>query len=134
MLTEAWHNLPNRFPTVTVDMFVIMPNHIHGVLDLYVPVEGVVPPSLSAVIGAYKSITTVDWIRMSKNSGVPCSGHLWQKRFYDHVIRDDLDLERIREYVLNNPLNAVLRRGREVDDKTWEETLHRVIKEFPFQL
>ena len=129
ILTQEWQNLPNRYPTVTVEMFVIMPNHVHGILSLHPPNKGVSAPSLSAIIGAYKSITTVAWIRMNKRSSRQFSGHLWQERFFDHIIRNDPDLKRIREYIVNNPLNALIRQGKEFDDKTYETIISRLISE-----
>ncbi len=87
-------------------------------------------PLLGNIIGAYKSITSVAWLRFNKSRGVRCSGHLWQERFHDHVIRNDHDLEAIREYILNNPLHAEICQGKDIDDKTWEDIISRHIIDF----
>ncbi len=60
ILTETWQALPQRFPNVTLDAFVAMPDHVHFILKI----EGNVakPTTLSTVVGAYKSLTTVAWI------------------------------------------------------------------------
>jgi putative transposase len=126
-LVETWQNLPSRFPTVTVDRFVVMPDHVHGILQLNSSMSYAPRPPLGNIIGAYKSITTVAWLRFNKSRGVQCSGHLWQERFHDHVIRNDHDLEAIREYILNNPLHVDICQGRDIDDKTWEEIISRHI-------
>ena len=58
------------------------------------------------VVGAFKSITTVLYTRGVKQSGwPPFVGRLWQRNYYEHIIRDERELERIREYILNNPAN-----------------------------
>ena len=58
------------------------------------------------VVGAFKSITTVLYTRGVKQSGwPPFVGRLWQRNDYEHIIRDARELERIREYILNNPAN-----------------------------
>lgn len=64
ILLETWEGLPQRFPGVTLDEFVIMPDHMHFILWLDGLVERA--PTLGEVIGAYKSLTTVAWIRYSK--------------------------------------------------------------------
>ena len=61
-------------------------------------------PPLQQVIGAYKSLTTVEWFQYVKTHNVEWQGLLWQKRFHDHVIRDVSDLEQKRQYIRENPL------------------------------
>lgn len=126
-LIEAWQNLPSRFPTVTVDRFVVMLDHVHGILQMNCSMRHAPRPPLGNIIGAYKSITTVAWLRFNKSRGVQCPRHLWQERFHDHVIRNDHDLEAIREYILNNPLHAEICQGKDIDDKIWEEIISRHI-------
>ena len=57
ILIETWHDLPNRFPGLTLDEFVVMPDHVHFIIHLEGNVEK--PATLGQVLGAYKSITTV---------------------------------------------------------------------------
>ena len=65
-----------------------------------------VAPTVGDVVGAFKSITTVLYTRGVKQSGwPPFVGRLWQRNDYEHIIRDERELERIREYILNNPAN-----------------------------
>src|SRR5260370_15447628 len=98
---EVWQALPDRFPDIAIDEFVVMPDHVHGIIWLDGTKEH--DPALGQIIGAYKSITTVAWLNYHKKLGVLCSKHLWQNGFYDHIIRNDQDLERTRQYILDNP-------------------------------
>ncbi len=100
-LVETWQRLPDRFPGITLDEFVVMPDHVHFILWLDGPGENA--PLLSRVVGAYKSLTTVAWLNYHKARGIRCSQHLWQKGYYDHVIRNDQDLELTRQYIIDNP-------------------------------
>ncbi len=101
-LVEIWQHLPERFPGVELDEFIVMPDHIHFIIWLAGPKENA--PLLSRVVGAYKSLTTVAWLNYNKVQGTRCPQHLWQRGYYDHVIRNDEDLERTRQYILDNPL------------------------------
>ena len=97
-----WQALPERFPSITLDEFVIMPDHVHGILWLDGSAKNA--PALDDVISAYKSLTTVAWLTYHKSLGVLCSRHLWQQRYYEHIIRNDQDLEEKRQYIRNNPM------------------------------
>jgi REP element-mobilizing transposase RayT len=127
MVIEEWHALPMRYPGVHLDAFVLMPNHLHAILFL-APEEavgaGLVPaplsqptrspapdagattrvgPTLGDVIGALKSITTVRYARGVETCGWPAfSQRLWQRNYYEHVVRDHEGLQRIREYIAHN--------------------------------
>lgn len=106
-MEDSWLDLPSRFPGIELDEFVVMPNHIHGILVL--SSEGGGPSTnlktLSDVVGAYKSLATNAYIRGVKTQGWPTFRvRLFQVRFHDHIIRDEADLERIREYIALNPM------------------------------
>lgn len=94
------------------DEFIVMPNHAHGIMHRIddpdrVEESGIVKPrglvsgSLGAVIGQIKSITTKRINRLWKTSGRP----VWQRNYYEHIIRSEQGLERIRNYILANPAN-----------------------------
>jgi len=102
LLLNVWQELPDRFPSIIIDEFVIMPDHIHGIIWLDKTKKNV--PALGQIIGTYKSITSVAWLNHHKNLGVVCSKHLWQRDYYDHIIRNDQDLERTRQYIIDNPI------------------------------
>jgi REP element-mobilizing transposase RayT len=163
MLAAQWAALAERFPAVEIDTFVVMPNHLHGIVWIcdskpthrtnanrattrvaptgvghggtvgagLVPARptgvgyggtvgaGLVParpaqdrrPTLGDVMGAFKSVTTVAYTRGVKTSGWPgFRGRLWQRNYYEHIIRDDESLERIRQYIQNNPVRWVFDR------------------------
>lgn len=78
-----------------------MPNHVHGVMFLEGNAGGASPaPTLGDVVGALKSISAVQVNRLLKRPGP-----LWQRNYFEHVIRNDESLSQIRRYVQNNPWN-----------------------------
>jgi putative transposase len=95
LVAEGWRAIPENFAGVTLDAFVVMPNHLHGIFNL----DGTTP-SLSRIVGAFKSGTTVAGLRSLSLTRSP----LWQRSFHDHAIRTEQALESIREYIANNPL------------------------------
>ena len=126
-LTQTWEHLSSHYPTAAPDAFVVMPDHIHGIILLGEPIKLVRKTTLTDIVSGYKSITTVAWIRMKKSNNEPYARHLWQERFYDHVMRNERDLRRVREYIMNNPLNSQLHMGIDIDDDTWEDMVRRYI-------
>lgn len=99
--------IPELFSEVIIDEYIIMPNHIHAIIGFGKKVyykNGINRQSLSDVIGKYKSIL---WTRVKNELdwNGKRSATIWQKSFYDHIIRNDKDLDRVREYIINNPLN-----------------------------
>lgn len=94
IVERCWLEIPTHFPTVDLDAFVVMPNHIHGIL--WLSRAGHAPP-LHRVVGSFKSAA-------SRAAGQA----LWQRSFYDRVIRNDEELRALREYVEENPLRWAL--------------------------
>jgi REP-associated tyrosine transposase len=121
---EIWNGLPGRFPTVELDQSVVMPNHIHGILIL-VGAQFIAPnapshqgainraptigrrttkgvinhaPTLGEIIRAFKAATA----RQIRLAGL--QEFRWQHNYYEHIIRDEDSLNRIREYIATNPL------------------------------
>ena len=127
ILTETWQHLPERFFSMSLDTLVVMPDHVHGILHLNEPVKYSPAPTLSDIMRVYKSITSVNWIRFTKNRGILCSRHLWQERFYDHVIRNEKHLPLIREYILHNPLQPEVLQGKDLDEDLWDEVMKRFV-------
>lgn len=127
MVCAEWEALPQRFPTIVLDAFVVMPNHAHGIIitdhagvgDVgagLVPAQDMpdltgatgattrVAPTVGDIVGAFKSVTTVLYTRGVKQSGWPAfRGRLWQRNYYEHIIRNEKSLNRIRKYILDNP-------------------------------
>ena len=178
MIQRVWQELPQTFPTIEMDYFVVMPNHLHGIVVINarppphsapshsndipvgtplvgaqnrdaqgtahvpvgvplvgtqgqdaretrrVPTRGTATEgrfgvataqdarvSLGDVIGACKSLTTVEYIRGVKTRNwPPFHGRLWQRNYYEHVVRNDESLLKIRQYILDNPARWALDR------------------------
>ncbi len=101
MVQRAWEQLPDRFPDMALDSYVVMPNHFHG---LVVFTQNA-PQPLGSIIGAFKSITTHQYIVGVKENGWPAfDKKVWQRNYYEHIVRDEVSLARIREYIVMNPL------------------------------
>lgn len=100
---QYWLEIPNHFHSVELGNFVVMPNHVHGILiiDSNLPVEtGHCPVSVSTIstmIGSYKSIVTKTSRKINADFG-------WQTRFHDHIIRNSESYNRIENYIENNPM------------------------------
>ncbi|MFN8528329.1 MAG: transposase [Anaerolineae bacterium] len=117
---EHWLALPVHHPGIELDAFVVMPNHIHGIIvivgttpassapsHLAKPDEaGLVPTKtrLGTVIGSYKSAVTR---AIRETTQIP-DLRVWQARYYDHIIRNEADLNRIREYIDTNTARWVM--------------------------
>jgi REP element-mobilizing transposase RayT len=87
-----------------------MPDHVHFIVWLR-PKEGTPSPSLGNVVGALKSRTALKWSHHLKATGKHQPGKLWQDRYYDHIIRNENDLNIKRQYIQNNPIVAQLKKG-----------------------
>ncbi len=124
IIDKWWQELNHAFSPVQIDQYIIMPNHFHGIItivggDLCVtPLwggetapDGHTGPSLQrraslpGIIQWFKTMTTNEYIKGVKYKGwIPIDRRLWQRGFYDHIIRNVDDLHKIRTYITNNPL------------------------------
>ena len=103
MIEGQWRALAERFAHVELDADVVMPNHLHGILRLNTTSEQG-NETLSSVLQAFKSLTTSAYANGVRSGGWPAfDRRLWQQGFYDHVIRDERDLDRVRAYIDANP-------------------------------
>jgi putative transposase len=101
VVAECWEQLNKKYADVELDQFVVMPNHFHAIIGLC-PSVGAGSPrpvSLGQIMGFYKYETTK---RVNEAIGTP-GAKLWQRGYFDHVIRTDRSLEAIREYIFTNP-------------------------------
>lgn len=127
MVWDEWEKLPQRFPHVELQAFIVMPNHFHGVLEIVgatlvvapnekgqpqgiAPTDQGIAPTSKKTIGdmmdAFKFITTVEYIRGVKTHNWPrFDGKLWQRNYYEHIIRNQHAYENISQYIINNPAN-----------------------------
>lgn len=143
VVETMWQRLPRHFPRVRLDEFVVMPNHIHGIIWIVddnvgarhsrktpsltgtipsdeatqsreqpsgnaspLPPRRVVSGSLGAIVGNLKSLTTR---RINRIRGTP-RAPVWQRNYYEHIIRNEDELSRIQEYIRLNPLKWELDR------------------------
>jgi len=110
---DRWLALPDHHQRVELDFFVIMPNHMHGIIILTDEKPVGTMPALSAddtqylksgslgtVVGSYKSSVTR---HLQQNIAKHRNDKIWQPRYHDHIIRNPDDLHRLREYVWYNP-------------------------------
>ena len=106
---DFFSKIPNHFKNVEIDEFIVMPNHLHGIVIINDVVGtrdrvslrrfgNIGKDSLSLIINQYKGSVT----RFARKNGF--DDFRWQPRFYEHIIRNDNDLHRIRTYIRNNPL------------------------------
>lgn len=126
---NEWYDLPNRFPNIVLGEFVIMPNHMHRIIVIKPfdvisseSVSGANPdptkqtgtteqpeptnPTIGDMIGAYKSLTAVECLKIFKTNNInQMMGKLWQRNYYEHIVRDEQSLNRISTYIINNPKN-----------------------------
>ncbi len=107
---NCWLEIPEHFDYISLDEFVIMPNHIHGILWILSALENIdkkrrfgniVKGSISSIIRSYKAAVTRKINGICKIKGVSL---VWHSRFYEHVIRDEKSLYNIRKYIQENPL------------------------------
>jgi len=95
VVKRAIEDIPEHYPTVSVDAFVVMPNHIHLLLQIHSDNDGrpMVAPTIATIMQQMKGVVT-------KCIGFP----VWQKGFYDHVVRDVLDYQETFLYIQGNPM------------------------------
>ncbi len=130
MIETEWVKLKNRFQNIEIHEYIAMPNHFHGILEIVGSTVGAtlvvaqnnngattdnngattrVAPTgktIGDMMDAFKSITTVEYIRGVKTLGwKPFDGKLWQRNYWEHIIRNGNDFNRIAEYIINNPKN-----------------------------
>lgn len=103
MVEAYWKKIPEHFPHVRLDAYQIMPNHLHGILEL-LPSPLHPPCALPKIMQWYKSITShyyASWVK-TLVPDMP-KVKLWQRNYYEHVVRDQKRLDKIRQYIEENP-------------------------------
>ncbi len=114
LIQEWWLELSRKFPEIKTDECVIMPNHFHGIIIIVGADLCVGPIMTGARAGAplqkivqwFKTMTTNSIFREMKKEKKQIK--LWQRCYYEHVIRNENELNAIREYIINNPLKWAL--------------------------
>ncbi|MCI0798339.1 MAG: transposase [Chloroflexi bacterium] len=104
MVQRWWTEMGNKFPAFQADEYVVMPNHFHAVVNLVSPKGAHAEAPLSTMVQWLKTMTTNEYIRCVKQCGwPPFSKRVWQRNYYEHIIRDESALGRIRRYIVDNP-------------------------------
>jgi REP element-mobilizing transposase RayT len=99
-----WHNLTKKYPHISLNEYIIMPNHFHGIMVIKGRAEpgwadsgrADPAPTVGGIIAYFKYQTT-------KRADLPWK--LWQRNYYEHIIRNEDDYRRIAEYIQTNPLH-----------------------------
>jgi putative transposase len=117
ILQPVWDGLPQFYEGIELDAVVVMPNHLHGIVIICAAVEAIhesplrpEPPApvrvadrrrmlLSKMIGRFKMITAKRINVLHGRSGQA----VWQRNYYEHIVRDEESLNRIRQYIADNP-------------------------------
>ena len=106
MVGKWLHELENRFPEITLDEWIVMPDHVHFILfqnRISSPTGSCA--SLQDILKWLKTQTTNEYIRGVKcGMYQPFHKHVWQRGYYEHIIRNDQDLMETRQYILANPI------------------------------
>jgi putative transposase len=131
MIQTVWESMSERFPQFELGAFVVMPNHFHAIVIIQggaglvpaprrattrvAPTDSAAPtssatltnrvaPTLGRIIGAFKSITTHEYIAGVDNLGwTQFHKRLWQRNYYEHIIRNDKEMDAIWRYIEANP-------------------------------
>jgi putative transposase len=137
IVERCWLAVPRHFAHVQLDAWVVMPNHVHGIVVIDTPpragphheaaaVSGafIQPGSLAAIVGNFKSVSTRRINRARRTVGGP----VWQRNYYERIVRHDGELDRIRAYIAANPARWALdrenpERGEVRDEWTDHEDL-----------
>jgi len=128
IVDEQWRLIPKRFPSAIIDAYVIMPNYFHGIIFIDngvgccqkgYPQEGHPQgaslqenvqdnkhgcPNLGNIVGSFKSLCATAWLKVIKSGDINVRGKFWQDNYYEHIIRNEEELDRIRNYIADNPL------------------------------
>lgn len=126
MVEHHWHEMMNRFNNIKLHQFIVMPNHFHGIVEIVgAPFVGAlnmgqssdrgqssahgqsqgIVPTVGDMVGAFKSLSTNDYIRnVKQNNWQSFNKILWQRNYFEHIIRDEKTYFQISEYIQTNPM------------------------------
>ncbi|MGN1298522.1 MAG: transposase [Candidatus Scatovivens sp.] len=104
-IENSYLNLEKEFDNVKLHDYVIMPNHVHFIIEIYKRADTRPAPTISDIICSFKSRTTMLIINEIKINRIkPFNKRLWQRNYYEHIIRNEKEYLQIKEYIINNPL------------------------------
>ena len=104
MIERTFIETIERYENVESPIYVVMPNHFHAIIEISrADIESA--PTVSEVVQTFKRYSTVEYIKMVKDGIVPhFDGQLWQRSFYDHIIRNRHDYNEVCKYIYENPM------------------------------
>ncbi len=103
IIADSWQWLKQQYQYVDLDEWAVMPNHLHGIIMIRGRGGSRTAPTnrkpLGRLVGAFKTVSArrINEIRNTLGAAV------WQRNYYEHIIRNDIELNRIREYIIHNP-------------------------------
>lgn len=106
IIDKQLNNISDSNKFIMLDQYIIMPDHIHAIIiidNLQDRADARPAPTLSDVVCSFKSKCTVEYLKYIRENKINVSAKIWQRSFYDHVIRSEKSLIAIREYIVNNP-------------------------------
>ena len=98
IVSALWQKIPQHFPNVELDGFILMPDHLHGIIIIS---ESKEKSSLANIIQNFKSISSRKINRITKTYGIS----IWQRNYYERIVRTEQELTNLYEYIKNNPAN-----------------------------
>lgn len=118
MIVNEWKHLRKRYINVIPDEFIVMPDHFHGILFITPQHEDLSSnnddtenkpnPTLSRIMQSFKSITTVTYMNGVRNHSWPeFDTRLWQHNYFDRIIKNDNELNILRQYIHSNPRRRI---------------------------
>ena len=103
MVHDAWNEMPAKHPGLVLEEYIVMPNHFHALVISDASDQGC-KYNLSEVVHRFKTLTTKRYAHGVRKYGWPkFPGRLWQRNFWERVIRNEKELEAIRDYISYNP-------------------------------
>uniref|UniRef100_Q3ARH7 Transposase IS200-like domain-containing protein n=1 Tax=Chlorobium chlorochromatii (strain CaD3) TaxID=340177 RepID=Q3ARH7_CHLCH len=127
MIKNIWHKIPTYHPYSYLDAMCIMPNHFHAIImtvgadsisapidSISAPIDSISAPTIGAemdsaptlgnIVQTFKRYTTIEYIKMVKQNKLPSfNKRIWQRNYYEHIIRNESDYTHIYDYIQNNP-------------------------------
>ena len=102
IVQSCWDSIPSHYSNIVLDSFVIMPNHVHGIIAIEAR-AGLKPaptknPPLPEIVRAFKTFSSKQINSVRGMPGLP----VWQRNYYEHIVRNELELSSIKEYIGNN--------------------------------
>ena len=89
IIEKQWIDIPNQYDNVGLDQYIIMPNHLHGIIIIHKWTGASPVPTISKIIRSFKSKSTLEYVKYINDNNLNVSGKIGQRSFYDHIIRNE---------------------------------------------